>query len=149
MAAAMAPASFGPLLLIAVTMGLLALPVTPALYELHKREDASPLPTSRHDGRITNFAESLRSRLEPLRSELRACRLNRELSYSSVKGMKVLVVGSEEFDFDPAAAKDVAVVMCSRKCNHSAESSGGRRYLHRRGTGLGRGINLASGSSGR
>ncbi|MFZ0808174.1 MAG: hypothetical protein WAN03_18425 [Candidatus Sulfotelmatobacter sp.] len=112
MAAAMAPASFGPLLLIAVTMGLLALPVTPALYELHKREDASPLPTSRHDGRITNFAESLRSRLEPLRSELRACRLNRELSYSSVKGMKVLVVGSEEFDFDPAAAKDVAVVMC-------------------------------------
>ncbi len=110
---AMAPASFGPLLLIAVTMGLLALPVTPALYELHKRADASPLPTSRHDGRIANFAESLRSRLEPLRSELDACRANRELSYRSVEGMKVLLVGGDEFDFDPAIAKDVASMMCS------------------------------------
>jgi predicted acyltransferase (DUF342 family) len=109
----MAPASFGPLLLMAVTMGLLALPVTPALYELHKRADASPLPTSRHDGRIANFAESLRSRLEPLRSELEACRVKHELSHSSVEQTKVLLVGSDDFDFSPGTIKDAAVVMCS------------------------------------
>lgn len=111
----MAAASFGPELLMVVTFALLALPITPALYELRKRADASPLPTSRHDGRIANFAESLSSRLEPLRPQLEICRTNREISSSSLEGMNVLLVGSEDFDFHPDSTKDVEVVMCSER----------------------------------
>jgi len=91
---------WAPLALTSVTAALLALPVTPALYELWKRGDASPLPTSRHDGRIANFADVLQTRLEPLRPQLEQCRAEREVSRSSLAGMEILLVGADNFNFN-------------------------------------------------
>lgn len=106
--------SWGPLALTTVTAVLLALPVTPALYELWKRADATPLPTTRHDGRITNFAETFRSRVEPLRSQLEICSNRREVAKTRIDGMEVLLVGSDEFDFDPQLTRGVSTVMLGR-----------------------------------
>jgi hypothetical protein len=91
------------------------LPVTPALYELWKRKDAAPLPTSRHDGRIANFAEALHLRLQPLRPHLERCHAAREMSRASLEGMEVLLVGcnADDFDFDPTLTKGVDAVMFS------------------------------------
>ncbi len=50
-----------PLALTASTGALLALPLAPALRELKSKRDAVPLVTRKDDGRIANFAESLRS----------------------------------------------------------------------------------------
>jgi hypothetical protein len=91
---------WAPLALTTVTAVLVILPVTPALYELWKRSDASPLPTSRHDGRIANFADVLQARLEPLRSQLERCRAERTVSRTSLAGMEILLVGTNNFDFE-------------------------------------------------
>ena len=50
-----------PLALTASTGALLALPLAPALQELKSKRDAVPLVTRKDDGRIANFATSLRS----------------------------------------------------------------------------------------
>jgi cytoskeletal protein CcmA (bactofilin family) len=100
-----------PIALSAITASLLALPVTPALLELRQRLDAAPLPVSRHNGRIENFAETFRSRLEPLRPQLAACRLQNDLSRVSIHGLDVLLVGLNDFNFDPALIRSVAAVM--------------------------------------
>jgi hypothetical protein len=108
--------SWATLALTTVTAALLAVPVAPALYELWKREDAAPLPTSRHDGRIANFADVFRSRLEPLRPRLERCRAQLEISRARVDGIEVLLVGcnAEDFDFDPSLVQGIAAVMFSR-----------------------------------
>jgi hypothetical protein len=103
--------SWAPLALTSLTAALLALPVTPALYELWKRADATPLPTSRHDGRIANFAEAFRSRLQPLLPQLEQCRNQRGISRTSMEGMEVLLVGSDDFDFDPRLTDGIAAIM--------------------------------------
>jgi len=115
--------SWAPLALTSVTAALLALPVTPALYELWKRGDATPLPTSRHDGRIANFADVLRSRLEPLRPQLERCRSQRELLRTCIDGMDVLLVGcnSQDFDFDPRVIEGIDAVMFSQDALIPAE----------------------------
>lgn len=105
--------AWAPFALTGLTAALLALPVTPALYELWKRADAAPLPTSRHDGRIGNFAEVFRSRLQPLLPQLEQCRNRRELSRISMEGMEVLLVGGDDFDFDPRLTEGIAAVMLS------------------------------------
>lgn len=107
---------WAPLGLTTVTAALLALPVTPALYELWKRGDAAPLPTSRHDGRIANFAEIFRSRLAPLRPQLERCRAQREVFRTAIDGMQVLLVGSnsEDFDFHPSLTAGVDAVMLTQ-----------------------------------
>ncbi len=105
--------SWAPLALTSITAALLAIPVTPALYELWKREDAGPLPTSRHDGRIVNFAQAFRSRLEPLLPQLEQCRNQREVARVRIEGMEVLLVGSDDFDFHPAFTDGLAAVMFS------------------------------------
>lgn len=102
---------WAPLALTTVTAALLALPVTPALYELWKRGDASALPTSRHDGRITNFADVLRTRLEPLRPQLECCRSEREVSRASLAGMEILLVGTDSFDFDSRQIQGISTLM--------------------------------------
>ena len=104
---------WAPLALTTFTAALLALPVTPALYELWKRADATPLPTSRHDGRIANFAEVFRSRLQPLLPQLERCRNQRQLVRTCIEGMEVLLVGRDDFDFDPSLTDGVAAVMLS------------------------------------
>jgi len=103
---------WAPFALTGVTATLLLLPVTPALYELRKRRDAAPLPTSRHDGRIANFADAFQSRLEPLLPQLKKCRDERELLRTHIDGMEVLLVGSDDFNFDPDAMKGVNAVIC-------------------------------------
>ncbi len=105
---------WAPLALSAVTAALLAVPVTPALYELWKRGDAAPLPTSRHDGKIANFADVFRSRLEPLHPQLEQCRALRELSRTSIGGTEVLLVGCDSFNFDPRVMQGVAAMMFSQ-----------------------------------
>ena len=105
--------SWAPLALTTLTAALLVLPVTPALYELWKRHDAAPLPTSRHDGRIANFAEALHLRLEPLRLQLERCRTARETARTSIEGMEVLLVGcnADDFNFDPRLTNGADAVM--------------------------------------
>jgi hypothetical protein len=105
--------AWAPLALTSLTAALLALPVTPALYELWKGADADPLPTSRHDGRIGNFAEAFRLRLRPLLPQLEQCRNQRELSRISIEGMEVLLVGRDDFDFDPRLTEGISAVMLS------------------------------------
>src|SRR5713226_1395680 len=64
---------WAPLALTAVTCGMLALPLAPALLEAWRRKDAGPLPVRGDDGDIRNFARSFRHRIEPLRSALISC----------------------------------------------------------------------------
>ncbi len=104
---------WAPLALTTITAALLALPISPALFELWKRADAAPLPTTRHDGRIANFAEVFHSRLEPLRPQLEQCRTERKTSRTSIVGMKVLLVGSDDFDFDPRLTEGIDALMFS------------------------------------
>jgi len=106
-------ASWAPLGLISVTAALLAVPVMPALYELRKRGDVVPLPTSRHDGRIENFSAAFCSRVKPFLLQLHQCRVRREVSRTNVDGTEVLLVGRDDFDFDSAQMRGVAAVLCS------------------------------------
>ena len=64
---------WAPLALTAATGGMLALPLTPALWELWRRKDAGPLVTRKDDGRIQNFAQSFRNYIAPLQPALVLC----------------------------------------------------------------------------
>jgi predicted acyltransferase (DUF342 family) len=103
---------WAPLGLISATAALLALPVTPAFYELRKRTDVNPLPTSRHDGRIENFAEAFYSRIEPLRAQLGECQAKQEVLRTNAEGMEVLLVGRDNFDFDERLLRGISAVVC-------------------------------------
>lgn len=63
-----------PAMLFAATGAMLALPVTPALLELRRREDSSAIPIRQHDGDIRNFAASFRRYVAPLLPALAECR---------------------------------------------------------------------------
>jgi len=104
---------WAPLALTTSTVALLALPVTPALYELWKRKDAGPLPTSRHDGAVDNFAKILADQLEIIRPEMEACRNKRDWSHVRFEGMNALIVGNENFGFDSVQMQGVALVACA------------------------------------
>lgn len=58
--------TLAPLALTASTGALLAVPLMPALRELRSKSDAGPLVTRKDDGRIENFAISLRARCHSL-----------------------------------------------------------------------------------
>jgi cytoskeletal protein CcmA (bactofilin family) len=66
-------AVLAPLALTASTAGLLALPLTPALRELISKRDATPLVTRKDDGKIDNFARTLRLRCQPFQSWVQQC----------------------------------------------------------------------------
>jgi cytoskeletal protein CcmA (bactofilin family) len=100
-----------PIALTAITASLLGLPIAPAVFELRRRRDAAPLPVSRHNGRISNFAESFHSRVEPLLAQLVECRLRNKLSRVEIEGLDALLVGRHDFNFEPAIIQSVAVVM--------------------------------------
>lgn len=55
-----------PLMLSAATGSMLALPLIPSLTELRRRRDAAPLPTRSDDGKIENFALSMKEYMLPL-----------------------------------------------------------------------------------
>jgi hypothetical protein len=62
-----------PLALATSTGALLMVPLAPALRELISRRDAGPLATRKDDGKISNFAASLRTRCIPLQAMLDQC----------------------------------------------------------------------------
>lgn len=64
---------FAPLALTASTAGLLALPLAPALRELISKRDATPLVTRKDDGKIDNFALTLRLRSQRYQSWVEQC----------------------------------------------------------------------------
>ena len=103
---------FAPLLLVVVTAALVVLPVIPALHEFGKRQDAGPLSTSRHDGKITNFAESLQCRLAPLQQQLEVCQAEAENLRTRVEGIEVLLVSRNGFNFDPEEMRKISAVLC-------------------------------------
>ena len=107
---------WAPLALISTTVALLGLPVTPALVELLKRTDAAPLPTTRHDARITNFAEQFRSRMEPFLPELELCCASGETRRVRNDGLEALLIGTEvskgDFDFSSELLRGVAAIVC-------------------------------------
>ncbi len=107
-------ALWAPFALVGTTAAMLALPVAPALHELWSRQDAGPLPTSRHDGNIASFAEVFRLRLEPLRPELERCVGAKELTIAEAGGTPVLLVGSDSFVFHPHLTQSVSAIMCGR-----------------------------------
>ncbi len=45
---------------------MIALPLVPSINELRRRRDAGPLPTRSDDGKIDNFARSMKEYMEPL-----------------------------------------------------------------------------------
>jgi cytoskeletal protein CcmA (bactofilin family) len=96
-----------------VTTALLGVPVAPTLFELCKRSDAAPLPASRHDDKITNFAEVFSARLETLRPRLERCASQAEMTRVRVDGTDVLLVGREQFDLTARLARGVSAMMCS------------------------------------
>ncbi len=106
--------ALGPVGLISATAALLALPVMPAFYEMRKRGDVAPLPTSRHDGRIENFAEAFRCRIEHLFPQLEENLNQRVLSRINSDGMEVLLVGQDDFDFDATQIRGLAAVLGSQ-----------------------------------
>jgi cytoskeletal protein CcmA (bactofilin family) len=57
---------WGPVMLSAATSTMLALPLVPSLTELRRRRDAAPLPTRSDDGKIENFALSMKEYMVPL-----------------------------------------------------------------------------------
>lgn len=95
------------------TAALLAVPVAPALFELRKRNDATPLPTSCHDGKITNLAEAFSSCMESLGPQLEDCARQGQVTRTRIDHTDVLLVGPQNFDLTAKLTRGVAAVMCS------------------------------------
>lgn len=64
---------WGPIALTAATSAMIGASLAPAITELRKRRDASPLPTRADDGHVTNFAAGFRKRLASLAAEIERC----------------------------------------------------------------------------
>lgn len=92
---------------------LLGVPVAPALFELRKRNDATPLPTSRHDGKITNLADALSSRLEALRPQLEYCVQHAVTTRVRIDNTDVLLIGLRSFEVAGKLTPEVSAVMGS------------------------------------
>lgn len=99
------------------TAALLAVPVAPSLFELRKRTDATSLPTSRHDARITNFAQAFSSRLETLRPDLERCAGQGEILRTRMDDTDVLLIGLPNFDLEAKLTNAVDILMCSDSVN--------------------------------
>jgi len=83
-----------PMMLTVATTALAALPLTPALRELRRREDAAPLPTRSDDGDIRSFAHSFRRYIEPALADLDQAALAKETrSITLADGSPALVLG--------------------------------------------------------
>lgn len=106
--------ALAPIGLASVTAALLAVPILPAVYELRKRGDVAPLPTSRHDGRIENFADAFRSRIAPVIADLDDYRARGEVGRIETGGMTVLLVGRQDFSFDFESMRGVDAIVCSQ-----------------------------------
>lgn len=94
------------------TAALVGMPVAPALFELLKRSDATPLPTSHHDGKITNFAEVFTSRLESLRPQLEVCVMRGKIARSRLEDTDVLLIGLDAFELSSKVTSGTSSIMC-------------------------------------
>ncbi|HUO16407.1 MAG TPA: hypothetical protein VMX38_15585 [Verrucomicrobiae bacterium] len=110
-----------PFFLMMVTLGLLAVPIAPALFELKKRKDASPLPTSRHDGHIENFAEVFRGRVDQVRYALQQCRDEGKIEKVQMEGADVLVVGCKDFELDQKLMYGVSALIFAQSAQIPAD----------------------------
>lgn len=95
------------------TAALLGVPVAPALFELRKRNDVTPLPTSRDDGEITNLAEAFSARMKALHPQLEYCAEQRTIIRAGLENTEVLLVGLPSFDLAAELTRGVAAAMCS------------------------------------
>ena len=82
-----------PLALTASTGALLALPLAPALRELLSKHDAGPLVTRKDDGKISNFAASLRARCIPFQPLLTDCVARDRTAFFDVPQGRIFVSG--------------------------------------------------------
>lgn len=112
-----------PLALSVSTGTLLALPLAPALRELFSKRDAGPLVTREDDGRIDNFAKSLRARCETFDPWLSSC-ADRENGEAIDLPDGLLFVAREEGPWRGPAQTDLPVL-----CAHRVELPDGFNAL--------------------
>ena len=102
-----------PLALAISTGALLAIPLTPAIRELVSKRDAGPLVTRKDDGKIDNFAKSLRARCEVFQPWLERCSARSRNELLDLAEGRLLVIGTEG-PWDGAKQTDV-LVLCARR----------------------------------
>jgi cytoskeletal protein CcmA (bactofilin family) len=103
-----------PVMLTAATTALAALPLTPAIREFLRREDAAPLPTRTDDGEIRSFAQSFHRYLEPLLPQLdEAARAGDTRVITTPDGNPGLLLGSRGA-CDLAGRTVDQVVLCAQ-----------------------------------
>ena len=83
-----------PVVLMAITGGMIALPLAPAILEIIRRRDAGPLPTRKDEGNIRSFAHALRRYIAPVQSHLAECAGHNTIEESRLQdGAYALLVG--------------------------------------------------------
>ncbi len=86
--------TLAPVVLMAITGGMIALPLAPAILEIIQRRDAGPLPTRKDEGNIRNFADALRRYIAPVQSHLLDCAGRNTIEESRLlDGAYALLVG--------------------------------------------------------
>ena len=104
---------FAPLALTVSTGALLTLPLAPALRELTSKRDANPLITRKDDGKIDNFAASLRTRCQPFLPHLMRVREVLTTEQLNFPEGRILVVG-ERGAWSGPKSQD-ALVLCANQ----------------------------------
>jgi cytoskeletal protein CcmA (bactofilin family) len=124
-----------PLALTASTGTLLMLPLAPALRELKSKRDAGPLATRKDDGRIENFAISLRRRFEALHipfAEAADCETNAFIEHD---GAKVFLVTRPETWMTQRRIDSLVMCAVPSRLPHHFESIGDFYALEKISTG--------------
>ena len=86
--------TLAPMVLMAITGGMIALPLAPAILEILQRRDAGPLPLRKDEGNIRNFAHALRHYIAPVQSHLLDCAGRNTIEESRLPdGAYALLVG--------------------------------------------------------
>ncbi len=99
---------WAPVILSAATGAMVALPLTPAIMELHRRKDAAPLVTRTDDGKIENFARSMKEYMQPLVA-LGEDDCGKLLSHVLRDGAAGFIVGMEDIANLPDGPVDAVV----------------------------------------
>lgn len=98
-------AELAPLMLFSITGAMVALPLSPAVIELLRRQDAGPLRTRTDDGRIGNYAQAFRRYIASSQPVIARCGARSSLEEVRLcDGQYALVVGAtghcNEIDLD-------------------------------------------------
>jgi cytoskeletal protein CcmA (bactofilin family) len=96
---------------------MIAVPLAPALIEVLRRKDASPLPTRKDDGNIRNFARTFRRYIEPLQAELASCAERNSIIEARLRnGAYVLLVGKTGI-YDVPEDTVQTLVLFAKQCS--------------------------------